>query len=255
MNILYAILLGAIQGFTEWLPISSSGHLVIIQTLLNLQIPAEFDIVIMLGTTLALIIYFRKKIFEIISGFFKWEKDSINYVLYIIIAGILTAIIGFSFKAFFKNVFSAPIIVCILLIINGIFLFIAINHKKHDQKINPKNAAIIGIAQSVAILPGISRSGSTIGTGMLCGLKPKDAAEFSFLLGIPTMIGASVIELGSAINIGIGTNILLAGIISSFITGYLGIKLFMHLLEKGKLKIFAYYCIIAGLFFTILLLI
>ncbi|MFH1470450.1 MAG: undecaprenyl-diphosphate phosphatase [Candidatus Micrarchaeota archaeon] len=246
LDIVSALFLGLVQGFTEWLPISSSGHLVLVQTFLGLEVPAEFDIVIMLGTTLALVIYFRKKIARLAEGLARGEKESLEYTLFIAIAGIFTAIVGVAGKRFFKGLFGEPVIVSLLIVATGVFLLIASRKGKFGGRLGYKKAGIVGLAQGLAVAPGISRSGSTIGAAMLLGIKPKEAAEFSFLIGAPAMAIASVVEFLGAEQAGIELPILAAGTATAFIAGYAGIAFFMRILEQGKLAWFGYYCVLVG---------
>jgi len=247
-----ALFLGLVQGFTEWLPISSSGHLVIFQSLLGISVPPDFDIVIMMGTIAALILYFRKKILLLLSGMVAFERTALTYIALIALSGIPTGIIGFAGKQFFKGLFGQPLVVSILLIITGIFLFIASRAKNQSKEVDAKSALWIGVAQGCAIAPGISRSGATIGTALLLGIKPKDAAEFSFLIGIPAMTIASVLTFLEEPASGTEFAPLLVAIIAAFIAGYVSIGLCMKWLQENKLYYFAIYCVIAGSIFAIL---
>jgi undecaprenyl-diphosphatase len=248
----YALALGLLQGITEWLPISSSGHLVIFQSLLGISVPAEFDIVIMAGTIAALILYFRARILSLIIGLVKWDRQSVRYCFFIVIAGIATALIGFASRPFFLSLYTRPFIVSLLIVVTGIFLFIASRPRAHKGDINTRSAVVIGIAQGIAVAPGISRSGSTIGAALLLGLKPHEAAEFSFILGIPTMIAASAITFMDESMGGVPPLLLLVAVVAAFIAGYASIGIFMKVFRKNHLDIFAYYCIIAGSIFAIL---
>jgi undecaprenyl-diphosphatase len=254
ITILEALSLGLVQGFTEWLPISSSGHLVIIQTLLNIAVPSDFDIVIMAGTIVALILYFRTKIFSLCTGIVAGERTAINYAVLIIVSGIPTGIIGFAGRHFFKSLFGQPVIVSILIIITGIFLFIASWpwQKNQTAQITVKSALLIGIAQGIAVAPGISRSGATIGTAVILGIKPRDAAEFSFLIGIPAMTIAAVLTFLEEPASGTGLTLLFVAIIAAFIAGYASIGVFMKIFEENRLYYFAPYCILTGSTFAIL---
>jgi undecaprenyl-diphosphatase len=252
VTILQALFLGLVQGFTEWLPISSSGHLVIFESLLGITVPADFNIVIMMGTIAALILYFRKKIFLLLSGIIALERPALYYVALIVLAGIPTGIIGFAFRQFFKALYGLPFIVSLLLIVNGLFLFLASRKKDQKAEVEPKSAVIIGIAQGIAVAPGISRSGSTIGTALLLGIKPRDAAEFSFLIGIPAMTIAAVLTYMEEPVSGSGYLPLLVAIIAAFIAGYASIGLFMKWLQENRLYYFAVYCVIAGSIFAVL---
>mgnify|MGYP000931813192 CR=1 FL=1 len=247
-----AVLLGLIQGFTEWLPVSSSGHLVISQALLGISVPAAFDIVIMLGTIIALLIYFRQKLLSLIRGVLVLERQALDYLALILISGIATAIIGFVGKSFFKGLFSQPIIVSLLLVVTGIFLFIAARQNGTTGTVTQKKAFLIGIAQGLAVAPGISRSGSTIGMALILKVNPKEAAEFSFIIGIPAMLAASFITFFEEPTAGTEISLLLVAIISAFVAGYLSIGLFMKILQERRLVFFSYYCIITGLIFAVL---
>jgi len=247
-----ALFLGLVQGFTEWLPISSSGHLVIFESLLGISVPADFNIVIMMGTIAALILYFRKKILLLLSGMVAFERTALTYAALIVLSGIPTGIIGFAGKQFFKGLFSQPFVVSILIIITGIFLFIASRAKNQNKEVDAKRALWIGVAQGCAIAPGISRSGATIGTALLLGIRPKEAAEFSFLIGIPAMTIAALLTYLEEPAAGTGFAPLLVAIIAAFIAGYASIGLLMKWVQENKLYYFAIYCVIAGSIFAIL---
>jgi undecaprenyl-diphosphatase len=252
ITILEALFLGLLQGFTEWLPISSSGHLVIFQALLGIPAPAEFDIVIMAGTIAALILYFRKKIYSLLTGVLAGDRPAITYVALIILSGFPTAVIGFDFRIFFKSLFGQPFIVSLLIIVTGLFLFVASRKKDTTGDVGPLSALCIGIAQGIAVAPGISRSGSTIGTALLLGIKPREAAEFSFLIGIPAMIiAAGLTYLEEPVST-TGLLPLVVAIIAAFLAGYASIGLFMKVFEQNRLHYFAVYCVVAGSVFAIL---
>ncbi len=252
ITILEALFLGLVQGFTEWLPISSSGHLVVFQSLFGISVPPDFDIIIMAGTIGALILYFRRKILSLILGIVSGERHALFYAALVVLSGIPTGIIGFAGRQFFKTLFSQPFVVSLLIIVTGVFLFFASRKKDQKAELNVKSALLIGIAQGIAVAPGISRSGSTIGTALLLGIKPKDAAEFSFLIGIPAMTIASVLTFMDKPTAGTGFAQLLAGVIAAFVAGYVSIDFFMNLFRHNRLWYFAVYCIVAGSIFAIL---
>jgi len=247
-----AIFLGLVQGFTEWLPISSSGHLVVFQALLGISVPPDFDIVIMAGTIAALILYFRRKILTVVLGVVSGERHALFYAALVVLSGIPTGIIGFAGKQFFKSLFGQPFVVSLLIIVTGVFLLLASRKKHQKTELSIRSALLIGIAQGVAVAPGISRSGSTIGTALLLGIKPRDAAEFSFLIGIPAMTIASVLTFMDEPSAGTGFPPLLVGVIAAFVAGYASIGLFMKLLQENRLFYFAGYCIVAGSIFAVL---
>jgi undecaprenyl-diphosphatase len=247
-----ALFLGLLQGFTEWLPISSSGHLVIFQSLLGIAVPPDFDIVIMAGTIAALLLFFREKILSLLTGILAGNKAALTYVALMVLSGIPTGIIGFAGKHFFKSLFGQPFIVSLLIIVTGIFLFIASRQKDLHGEVDAKRAVVIGIAQGIAVAPGISRSGSTIGTALLLGIKPKEAAEFSFLIAIPAMIIASALTFMEGPVDSTGFVPLVVAVIAAFLAGYASIGLFMKVLQENRLYYFAIYCVIAGSIFAIL---
>jgi len=252
LNLTNAILLGILQGFTEWLPISSSGHLVIAQALLGISVPAAFDIVIMAGTIAALLIYFRVTLYGLACGFLSGEPSARKYFLFIVIAGIGTAILGFLGKPFFTGLFAEPFIVSLLIIVTGIFLLIVSLVKVPKGDLTPKSALVIGLAQGLAVAPGISRSGSTIGAALLFGIRPKEAAEFSFIIGIPAMIVASVWTFMEEPSGTIAPAPLVAAVIAAFVAGYVSIDLLMRVLKERRLIIFVLYCLGAGMLFAFL---
>jgi undecaprenyl-diphosphatase len=252
LSVGYALALGLLQGITEWLPISSSGHLVIFHSLLGIPVPPEFDIVIMAGTIAALILYFRAKILSLLTGLVKGDRQAIRYCFFIVIAGTATALIGFAARPFFLTLYARPFIVSLLLVVTGIFLFIASRPRAAVGDMNAGTALVIGIAQGIAVAPGISRSGSTIGAALLLGMKPQEAAEFSFIVGIPTMIAASAITLMDEPMGGVPPLLLLVAVVAAFVAGYASIGIFMKVFRTNHLDIFAYYCILAGCLFAVL---
>ena len=238
ITILEALFLGLVQGFTEWLPVSSSGHLVVFQTLLNVSVPPEFDIVIMAGTIAALILYFRVKILSLFRGIVAHEPGSVRYSSLIILSGIPTGIIGFAGREFFKSLFLLPVAVSLLIVVTGIFLLIASRQRNQTGELNAGSALLIGAAQGLAVAPGISRSGATIGTAILLKMKPRDAAEFSFLIGIPAMIVATALTFLQESPSGTPFTPLVVAIIAAFIAGYASIGVFMKILQENRLYYF-----------------
>jgi len=254
VSIADAILLGLLQGFSEWLPVSSSGHLVIAQKLLGISAPAQFDIAIMAGTTLAIIAYYRKEIAAMAKGALSLEKKSTGYLMLIAAAGIPTAIIGFWGKKIFEGLFEDAFAVSLLLAVTGVFLLAAnYLHKKSGKKpLSLAAALIVGTAHGVAIAPGISRSGATIGMAMILGIEQAQAAQFSFFIGAPAMAVASAVEGFSAQAAGVGAAELFAGCAAAFIAGYASIGFLLSILKKGRLDWFGYYCVFAGVVFALL---
>ncbi|MBN1968145.1 MAG: undecaprenyl-diphosphatase UppP [Candidatus Delongbacteria bacterium] len=265
-----SIVMGIIQGATEFLPISSSGHLAILHKFLGLNTESNlfFDVVLHLGTLLAVLIFYRNDIRDIISGFFYGmtslvKKNSFkdSYLtskyprlsLLIIVGSIPTAIIGLLFKDRFEELAGNLLAVGIALTITGLLLTIYEMWRKgykNEIGIGFLDALIIGIVQGIAIIPGISRSGSTISAGKFLGLKKETAANFSFLLSIPAVGGAFLLQLKDVLEMQMTFNVtlLVTGFISSFISGYLCLKLLIWLIKKANLKFFALYCFLIGIF-------
>jgi len=231
--------LGIIQGITEFLPVSSSGHLVIIQSLIPgfSQPGVLFDVYLHFGSLLAVLLFYYKRILKL----------EINYLVIIILASIPAAILGFILKDYIDLIFQSTKLVGGALIVTGVMNLKVDSNKESDVKINKKNGFIIGLFQAFAILPGISRSGSTIFAGTLLGLKREKAAEFSFLLSIPAILGANILEIfknRSEVLININY---IVGIICSLAFSFICIKIMLNILIKRKLKYFGYYCILLGI--------
>ncbi len=259
MNLLNSIILGIIQGLTEFLPVSSSGHLVIFQKLLNFNEPGiVFEITVHIATLLAVIIYFRKDIVKLIIALFNWKKNRSKEIkfyqqllLFLIIASLVTAVIGFTFKDILESFFDNLFLVGVMLLVTGLILFISdkIKNDKRD-KLNIPASILIGFAQSIAIIPGISRSGSTITTGIFLGLRRELATKFSFLLSIPAILGTGLLKFKEfnqvAHSDGLGFSYLIAGITAA-IVGYFSIAILIKLIKKARLFYFSIYCWIVGL--------
>jgi undecaprenyl-diphosphatase len=240
MNILEALLLGLLQGLTEFLPVSSSGHLVIVQQLLpNFSQPGLiFDTVIHAGTTLAVLFYFREKILKI----------SREYILLLIIGTIPAVIVGVLFSDFIEGLFNSVIVVGVALIITAVLNYFTDKADARREKIGRIDALIVGVFQSIAIVPGISRSGSTIFAGTSMGLTRSKAAEFSFLMSVPAIIGANFWEIYKhGINGGLSVWIYTVGFLAAFISGIFAIGIVLRALGGKNFKFFALYCAIIGL--------
>ncbi|MFH2033375.1 MAG: undecaprenyl-diphosphate phosphatase, partial [Candidatus Margulisiibacteriota bacterium] len=261
-------LLGVIQGLTEFLPVSSSGHLVLAQKLLGLPVNLAFDVIVHIATALAVIIYFWSDILEIIKwffvGFYKIItrnmsfRETYNRIAFfkmsilLLAATFFTAVIGFAFKDFFESLFSSTLAVgCFLLLTAALILlaeWIGTGTKGMDR-MGLKDAIIIGLAQGAAIAPGLSRSGTTISASLMRGLNRKLAARFSFLLSVPAILGAGLLQapdIMAASSSQAGVWALVFGGIAAFVSGYLAIKLFMTIIQRTSIRVFAYYCVIVG---------
>ncbi|MFQ5900547.1 MAG: undecaprenyl-diphosphate phosphatase [Thermodesulfobacteriota bacterium] len=251
-----AIFLGLLQGVTEFLPVSSSGHLVIAQHLMKgfKQPGVLFDVMLHVGTLGAVLIYFRRDIYSIAGSFFhkasSRDKKSRRLALLIIIGTFPTALIALSFKDIFEQLFTSVSIAGVMLIITGCLLFATEWIKDPARKegdLTIIDAVIIGIAQGIAIIPGISRSGSTIATGIFRKIDSVVAARFSFLLSIPAVLGAIFLEAKKFNQLAtqdIGVYIL--GMLTAGLSGLLAITFLMKIIAKGRLKFFSYYCFALG---------
>jgi undecaprenyl-diphosphatase len=250
MSYLEAIIEGIIQGLTEFLPISSSGHLHISHGLFNSKtsISLSFTVFLHLFSLFAVLIIFRKAIKDIILGVFsaiieKKTNDNFKLGLMVIVGTIPTAIIGLLFEDYFEKTFSSPLIVSIILFFNGIILYSSKFFQQKDGDLTYKKALIIGLVQGVAITPGISRSGSTISVAIFLGVNREKAGVFSFLLSIPAILGAVV--LGYKGFLSINTDELyryLTGGMFAFVVGLFSLVILLKLIKKGNFYIFAYYC-------------
>jgi len=237
MNYFQALVLGVIQGLTEFLPVSSSAHLVLIQSLFPSfsQPGVLFDVILHLGTLFAILFYFRKDLFKL----------SFSYLKFIVIATIPAVVVGFFFSDQIELLFKNIRLVGAALILSAIFNFISDRKQKASSLLNNKNSLIIGIFQALAITPGVSRSGSTIFAGVVSGLDRKEAARFSFLLSVPAVLGANVLQIlkygfDSQINFGVYS----FGFLTSFVFGFLSISLALKFLLSRNFKVFAFYCLI-----------
>jgi len=244
------IVLGIIQGLTEFLPVSSSGHLVIFQSLLKLPHSIAFDVVVHLATALAVIVYFRKDILEILNP--RSEIRTRKLLLLLVVATIPTALMGFFLKDFFESLFSSVLAVGFFLIITGLVIVLAEWIGKGRRQLGEMNfwdAILIGLAQGCAIAPGLSRSGTTISASLGRNLNRTLAARFSFLLSIPAILGAGLLQSKTIIKagtIGIGFWPLFMGFVAAFISGWIAIKIFMSIIQRTSIRIFAYYCFVIG---------
>lgn len=271
MNFIQAILMGIVQGLSEFLPISSSAHLVftsnfykVIKNIPIVQSSNEevfFDIMVHLGTLIAVLIFFRKDVAKILKAMWHalrtkdWSDKEAKLGLFIVAGTVITVALALPINEIAEKLVYKPAIVGILLFITGFtLLYSEYKSKKIETKtdsVDLKTSILIGLAQGLAALPGFSRSGWTIATGLFCGLDRVTAARYSFLLSIPIILGASMvyplvkIDIAEAINY--NWTAILVGTIVSGITGYLCIKYFMKFISKFSLAIFGYYCIIAGI--------
>lgn len=255
MDIFDAIILGIIQGLTEFLPVSSSGHLELGGAILGTdKIPEEsmmFTIVLHFATALATLVVFRKEIAEIFVGLFRFERnEQTEFALKISLSMIPAAVIGIFLEEQLERFFGGQIVfVGCMLLVTAILLFLADKAKTTGKGVNYPNSVIIGIAQAIAMLPGISRSGATISTSVLLGIDKTKAATFSFLMVVPLIFGKIAKDLidGEIVYNAINIEYLTAGFIASFISGFFACTWMITLVRKSKLGYFAIYCAIVGI--------
>lgn len=269
MNYTEAILLGIIQGLTEFLPVSSSGHLVLFQQLFGLK-EAElfFDVCVHLGTLLAVMVVFRQEIMNIIFALLRlfsssgskktvWQKfesdPHLKLAMLIVIGSIPTAVLGFLFRSIADRLFASAFIAGLMLIVTGLLLWITRWAKTRVEQadadpLTPQNALIIGIVQGLAIIPGISRSGSTISIGLMLGINRETAARYSFLLSIPAIFGAGLLSFKEGLSqTDLAIQISLLGMVTAAFVGYGALKSLLHVVKKGRLHLFAPYCWLVGI--------
>ncbi|MBU0528170.1 undecaprenyl-diphosphate phosphatase [bacterium] len=254
MTIFEAVLLGIIQGLTEFLPISSSGHLVVGQKVLGIAIAGNaFEVVVHLGTLISVLIVFWSDIWQLIKSL--KSAPTQKYILALAIGTVPAVIIGLLFKDVILEAFENIRVVASTLIITGIILLTTKFIKTRLMDISIGHGLLIGIAQAMAIVPGISRSGMTISLGMHLGITPEKAAKFSFLLAIPAIAGAGlltgldIIKSSEPILPG---SVLIVGFLSSFLVGWISLKWLLQLIKSGKFHWFGVYCIFVGLLSWIL---
>jgi undecaprenyl-diphosphatase len=248
---LESILLGILQGLTEFLPVSSSGHLVLAQEMLTgfEGAPAVFDVLLHGGTLAAVLIYFRRDLFQIVRDMGAPEEGGWRLPLLLVIGSIPAGVVGVLLSDMIEPLFSAPRVAAFGLLITSCVLIAAWGMRGRGNRslagLTVLSAVLIGCAQAMAIMPGISRSGSTIAVGMFIGLSGKDAARFSFLLSIPAIAGALALESGALAATGLPSSYL-AGALAAALVGWASIAFLMKLLGRGNLLPFAVYCAALG---------
>ncbi len=251
MSFIDALILGIVQGMTEFLPVSSSGHLVIAEAVLKVKQPGiTLELLVHLGTLFSVIIYFRKQIFTLIKSLFVKEMTKERRIILLLLIGTIPAgLAGVLLKDFFEQTFSNPLETSVELIITGGILFLPRLVKAGTAGLTIPTVIWMGIGQAISILPGISRSGSTIVAGLLAGVKPAEAAEFSFLLSIPAIAGAII--LGIPDMAGVASELVMPYLLAtvvSFVCGLISVYWVLSSVKKGKFEYFAYYCFAIGLF-------
>ncbi|MGN0729782.1 undecaprenyl-diphosphate phosphatase [Treponema sp.] len=271
MSVFHGIILGVLQGIAEFLPISSSGHLIVAQNLFGLEeIPLLFDVFLHVATLLAVVLFFRKKIGELFCSFVNIfvpaknaspeqlarKSDDAKYIAAVLLATVVTGAIGVFSSKMIPNI--SVKFICLGFVVTALLLVLSsVAEKKlsaktaqaQDSAPSWKQGLVIGFAQGIGTLPGISRSGSTISGALFCGVKRNVAGEFSFIVSIPSILGAFILELKDLgeVSASIGAAPVVAGCIAAFVSGYAALSWLMKLIKKGRLEWFAVYLIPAGI--------
>jgi len=249
-----AFLLGLLQGITEFLPVSSSGHIELGKALLGINLKDDilFTLIVHLATVLSIMLVFYKDILSLLKNLFsfKWNEGN-QYVAKLVLSAVPAAIIGLSFKSELEKILEGRVaFVGCMLIVTGIILWLTTKAPKTQKDISFKSVVLIGLSQAIALLPGISRSGSTIATALYLGIDKEKAARFSFLMILLPIIGASFLEFLDFDTTTLSANTpmtsLLVGFIAAFISGYVSCRWMYDLVKKGKIAWFAIYCFIMG---------
>ena len=253
MTTLQSIILGVVQGLTEFLPVSSSGHLMLASELLGTDLSAADDLTFSLtlhaATVLSTIVILWREVARLLKGVFsRTFNEEQAYVLKIVISMIPVGVVGFLFKDYLEAAFSSVLIVGVMLLVTALLLTFAYKAKpRQKDTISYRDAFIIGVAQACATMPGLSRSGSTIATGLLLGNKKESVAQFSFLMVLPPILGNALLDIMKG-EFGGGVEMLplIAGFVAAFVTGCLACKFMIEIVKRGKLIWFAAYCAVVG---------
>lgn len=263
-----AAILGLVQGLTEFLPVSSSGHLVLGKHILGVETDPGygiiFEVLVHFGTAMSIVVVYRIELIRLMVGFFtaavrpsrystSWrENDDFRTSIYILFTMIPTGIVYVLFKDRLEALFSDPRATATMLIGTGILLLLTRLRKNPDGPMNPVKSLAIGLAQAFAMIPGISRSGSTICTAIYLNVEPRRAADFSFLMLLPVVLGATILKIGNFLSATSSNGYsealgpLILGTFVAFVSGILAIKIVLGFIREGRLHFFAFYCFAAG---------
>lgn len=265
MDWIQALILGLVQGLTEFLPVSSSGHLAIGRELLGIDAPEDivFEVVVHTATVLATLIVFRKQIFRLLAGLFRFRyNDETDYVLKLCVSMIPVFVVGVFFKDSVEPLFGSIKVVGVALLVTSFLLFLSDRIRPARAQMSVRRnglsflqAFAVGLGQALAVVPGLSRSGTTISTGLICGVRREDMAQFSFLMVIVPILGEAFLDVVSGDMAASSTSAtaLAFGFASAFVSGLFACKVMIALVRKAKLGWFAFYCAVVGvlvLFFT-----
>lgn len=245
VSYLEAVILGIIQGITEWLPVSSSGHLVIAEHLFGIKQPVVFDIVLQLGSLVVIIIIFWNRILKLVKGVFSGDKEQIRLFLMLLFASLPIGAVGYLFNEQIKAIFHDLRFLAAAFFFTTILLFLSRYPRLKEKNLTFGRSFFMGVMQAAAILPGVSRSGSTIATGLLLGVRKEEAAYFSFLMFIPAILGAAVYESGHLAEV-VDIGVLIVGTFTSMIVGYISLKLLLRVVRTNRFYVFGWYCMLLG---------
>jgi undecaprenyl-diphosphatase len=258
MSVWESLILGIVQGATEFLPVSSSGHLVIVQTVLGVEVHGVlFEVAVHVATLLSILMVYRRRVTSLAGGVLTRDPDAIQYVLLLVVATIPAALLGLFARDFIEGLFDKPATPGVALLVTGSFLWTTRHAMKRAVLERPGWAAafLIGLAQAAALVPGISRSGATVVAALWLGIRAKDAAAFSFLMAVPAIAGAAVLQIpelqGGITAIGVAP--LVVGSVAAAITGVLAIRTFVAVLARESFHYFAPYCWAVGAAFLVYL--
>jgi undecaprenyl-diphosphatase len=253
IDIIQGLLLGIVQGITEWLPVSSSGHLAIIQHYLGISVPIAFDVMLHFASLIVIIVFFRKDIKQIVYAALRrdFKSEEGLLFLFVVVGTIITGIIGVSLKHVFASFFSSMAAVGGALIVTGAILALS-RLGKGEKPLSLKSATLAGILQGFAVAPGLSRSGATIGGMLFAGIGRQKAIRFSFLLAIPAILGATALEADELALSGIAFESVAVGFIASAVVSYFSLKILMRIVMDKKFSWFAPYCFALGIALLIL---
>lgn len=250
MTVLQGILLGVLQGLTEFLPVSSSGHLALAEYYFGVREPGvTFEVFVHFGTALAVVLYFRGRIASILTAIGRWmsrrryDEDELKLAVHLILATVPAAAVGYFLGPRVERAFDSPMLVSILLLVTGVILWFSgklfPGTKTRETWLD---ALTVGIAQAFAVMPGISRSGTTVTAGLAVGLERRAAAEFAFLLSVPVIFGAAAASLGDALDGGGNGPAIALGTLAAFLSALPAIAILLKAVTSGRLAAFAYYC-------------
>lgn len=261
LGLFEAILLGLIQGITEWLPVSSEAHLRLAEYYLGLNLPILFDVTLHVGTLAVVLVFFRSEVKSILSALWKldFKSEYGQFIPLITVATIPTALIGLVLSGWAESTFQTPFPIAVTLIFGGVLLFASREGSEKTDRISYLTALLIGVVQGIAVIPGVSRSGITISMALLLGLKREKAFKFSFLASVPAVVGdlgSTALKEGSALfEVGVGWTEILAGVLVAMVVGYFALKLVRRTLQTETFHLFALYRWVLALVLILLIVI